>query len=227
MATNEPGLADDWLEIDRWGGGVGWIAFPEEPLQRASHALAVDGDVWVIDPVDFRDLDDLLAEFGTVRGVVVLLDRHKRDAATIATRHDVPIFVPAALDGLEGRVAAPVERFEGTLPGTDYQVIEILDNRLWQEFALFDSASRTLVIPEALGTTAYFRTEEQGLGVHPVLRLWPPKKQLSGLSPDRILVGHGEGIFEGATQTLEHALRTARRTAPRVYARGLLRLIPP
>ena len=45
-------------EIDRFDGGVGWIAYPEETMERASHALAVhdeEGDadeVWVIDPVD-------------------------------------------------------------------------------------------------------------------------------------------------------------------------------
>ena len=30
-------------EIDRFDRGVGWIAYPEERMQRASHAVAVPG----------------------------------------------------------------------------------------------------------------------------------------------------------------------------------------
>jgi len=31
-------------EIDRFDGGVGWIAYPDETMQRASHALQTDED---------------------------------------------------------------------------------------------------------------------------------------------------------------------------------------
>ena len=38
---------------DESDGGFGWIA-PEPPwMQRASHALAADGGVWLVDPTDF------------------------------------------------------------------------------------------------------------------------------------------------------------------------------
>ncbi len=225
MAIKQSGPADGWLEIDRWGGGVGWIAHPDETMQRASHLLAVDGDIWVIDPVDVPDLDDLVAEFGTLRGVVVLLDRHKRDAVAVAARHGVPVYLPEGMAGVAGEVDAPVERFDGGLPDAGYVTVEVMNNRFWQEFALYDGESGTLVIPEAVGTTPYFTVEERRLGVHPALRLWPPRKALHGLRPDRILVGHGDGVFEDATETLRTALATARRSAPRLYAQSAWHLI--
>lgn len=225
MAREEARTADEWLEIDRWRGGVGWIAYPGEAMQRASHALAVDGDVWVVDPVDIPDLDDLLAEFGEVRGVVLLLDRHKRDAGAVANRHDVPVYLPEGMIDVERQLRAPVERFADRLPGTDYRVIEVLNNRFWREFALYDEGTGTLVVPESVGTTPFFRTGERTLGVHPVLRFWPPRKALAGLTPDRVLVGHGEGVFEDAAAALTEALATSRRTAPKLYAHGALRLL--
>lgn len=58
--------------VDRWDGGFGWIAEPEETMQRASHALVDNGDVWIVDPVDTSGLDEQIAEKGEVTGVVVL-----------------------------------------------------------------------------------------------------------------------------------------------------------
>jgi hypothetical protein len=46
------GVARDWREIDRYDRGIGWIAYPEETMQRASHVLASDGGAWVVDFVD-------------------------------------------------------------------------------------------------------------------------------------------------------------------------------
>ena len=85
MPMKGSGPATDFEEIDRRDEGVGWIAYPDERMERASHAFAVDGEVWVVDPVDVDGLDELLAEFGDVAGVVTLLDRHKRDADTVAS----------------------------------------------------------------------------------------------------------------------------------------------
>ena len=228
LKIDEP--ADEWREIDRWDGGVGWIAHPEEALQRASHALVVDpdgqepsgeqdapdGDVWVIDPVDAVGLDEFLADLGEVAGVTVLIDRHTRDAAEVATRHDVSVWLPEWMDDVEAEIDAPVERFGETLPGSNYRVVPVVDNRFWQEAALFDGS--TLVVPEAVGTTPYFLAGGRDLGVHPILRLRPPRNALGGLTPRRLLVGHGEGIDEGAAATLQQALADAWRTAPRAYA---------
>jgi len=61
----------------------------------------------VFDPVDAPGVDDLLADLGTVAGVVVGLDRHKRDSAAIATRHDVPVYVADWMTGVAEEIDAP------------------------------------------------------------------------------------------------------------------------
>jgi hypothetical protein len=237
MAASGDRPADEWYVTQRWGvgerwgggeedtgtdGGAAWIAYPEEGMQRGSGALVVDGDVWVLDPVDTPDLDDMLADLGEVRGVVVLLDRHWRDADAVADRHDVPVYVPAFFDDPPA-MDVDVERFTDRLPGTDYRSRTVVDNRAWKEAALFDG--ETLVVPEALGTAPYFTPSENRLGVHPVLRLTPPRSQFGGLGPERIVVGHGEGVPEAATPALEAALADARRNAPRSIARMLAGMV--
>lgn len=211
--------AAELREIDRFDEGVGWIAYPDEQMQRASHALVgEDGGVWVIDPVDADGLDDLLAEYGDVRGVVILLDRHLRDADTISARHEVPVYVPHWMDGVATKLDAPVERIRMDLADSGFGVYKLVDNTLWQEAVLFSEATKTLVVPEAVGTSDFMVTSDERLGVHPALRLKPPRK-LSRFEPDRILVGHGEGITTDATDALSDALSGARKRTPRLYAK--------
>jgi hypothetical protein len=225
MPMKGSGEATGWQETDRFAGGVSWIAHPDERMQRASHALATDDGVYVVDPVDVPGLDDLLAEFGEVAGVVVLLDRHKRDAAAVARRHDVPVFVPSFMDGVEGALDATVERVGGELGESGYTVHEVVDNRLWQEAALWNEAEGVLVVPEAVGTSSYMRAGDESLGVHPALRLTPPRR-LRRFSPERLLVGHGAGVHEDASAVLEDALSGARARAPRLYAETARSFLP-
>lgn len=230
--------ATGYEEIDRWDGGVGWFAHPDEEMLRASHALATapadgpasdrtesdDGaDVWVVDPVDAPGIDDLFAELGDVVGVVVLLSRHFRDADAIAGRHDVPVFVPAWFDKIP-ELDAPLRRFDDHLPGTDYRVLEVLDRFGWEEAALYDEKTRTLVIPEAVGSAPYYTTPSERLGVHPMLRLTPPSA-LRGLRPERVVVGHGRGVMDDATRALMDALDGARRRTPKLYAENIRNLV--
>ena len=206
-----------YREIDRWGGGVGWIAYPDETMRRASHVLEADGGSWVIDPVDTEGLDDLLGEFDEVQGVVILLDRHKRDAATVANRHGVSVYVPSFMNGVASELEAPVERFDEKLESTGYCLYELVNNRFWQEAALYSEERGALFVPEAVGTASYFLTGNEQLGVHPMLRLKPPRT-LRRFQPKRIMVGHGEGVSEGATESLRDALDNSRRNAPALYA---------
>jgi hypothetical protein len=218
------------MEIDRFEHGVGWLAYPEEGMQRASHALAVpptddepgaEPEVWVVDPVDASGVDDLLDSLGSVAGVVVGLDRHKRNCAALARRHDVPVFVPEWMDGVESELDATTARFSGELADTGFRAIEIRNSTLppWQELGLYDG--ETLVVPEALGTAEFFRVGDERLGVHPMLRLVPPRNALGGLDPDRILVGHGRGIHEDAARALSNALGGSRRRAPAAFTKAL------
>lgn len=211
--------------IDRWDGGLGWLARPAEPLQRASHALAGDGEVWVVDPVDAPGLDDLLADLGPVAGVVVGLDRHTRDAAAVANRHDVAVHLPRPLADVAGGLDARTRVLDGALADTGYRTVTVVDNRLWREAALHHPERGTLLVPEALGTAPHCLAPGERLGVHPGLRLTPPRRALSGLAPERVLVGHGAGVHEAAAAAVADALRGARRRAPRLYASTLRRFL--
>jgi len=226
MPMKATGTATGFAEIDRFEDGVGWIAHPDEEMRRASHALRVpagEGDdedgVLVVDPVDADGVDDLFAEFGDVRGVVVLMDRHGRDAAAIAERHDVPIYVPSFVDpGIDARTQPVTDR----LPGTDFEVLRTVDIPGWDEAALYDG--ETLVVGDAVGTAKYFTTGEERVGVHPMLRVKPPRA-LEGLHPERVLVGHGEGVLHDGAGALAYALDGARRRAPKAWLGALRSMV--
>lgn len=214
------GVSTDWKEIDRYDGGVGWLAHPEETMQRASHALVVDGQVWLVDPVDTASIDALFESYGEVAGVVLLLNRHRRDCAEIARRHGVSVWVPDFFDGVADELDAPVERFRSELADTGYAMSSVVNNRFWQEALLYNEDTGVLVVPEAVGTAEYFRTDEERLGVHPMLRLTPPRI-LARLEPDRVLVGHGHGVHENAATALREAIDGARRGAPNLMLKTL------
>ena len=199
--------------VDRRDGGVGWIAYPDETMQRASHALATDEGVYVVDPVDVAGVDDLLAEYGEVAGVLVLLDRHLRDAAAVATRHDVPVFIPEWMTGVASKLDAPVERLGDELGATGFELVRVVDNAFWQEAALYDEQTGVLLVPESLGTVDYFCTATETIGVHPFRRLTPPR-MLRDLSVDHLLVGHGAGVDTDATAQIDDAIRNSQKRAP-------------
>ena len=100
-----PRMAEGKIRIcDETRFGFGWIAAEPALLARASHALRVDGRVWLVDPVDGPEVDAHVRALGEPAGVVQLIDRHDRDCAVLAERYGVPHHrVP--LDGLPGSLA--------------------------------------------------------------------------------------------------------------------------
>jgi hypothetical protein len=59
-------------------------------MRRCSHALAVDGRVWIFDAVADEEALARVVELGEPAGVVQLLNRHYRDNAALAERLGVP-----------------------------------------------------------------------------------------------------------------------------------------
>jgi hypothetical protein len=226
MAMKGSGPADEYRIVNEWTGGFGWVAYPDEKMQRASHAFVVDGEVWVVDPVDFSELDDELTKRGEVAGVVVTFDRHKRDAAAIANRHDVPVYVPTWFSGVASKLDAPIERFSSELADTGYRTIRLRDNRFWQEVALYNEDTGALWVPESVGTVSYFLGPGEQLGVHPMLRAVPPKDTLGDVRPDRLFVGHGEGVMNGAAAALQQALDDSRKKMLGLYAKNARAFLP-
>lgn len=71
------------VEVEEHERGLTWVVV--EPMQRAFHALADDGRVWLVDPLDGPEVGAAEA-LGEPAGVLQLLDRHDRDCAAIAAR---------------------------------------------------------------------------------------------------------------------------------------------
>src|SRR5919107_2483820 len=83
---------------DEYAFGFSWVL--EETMQRTSHALVIDGKVWLVDPVAFDDALDRAAGLGEIAGVLQLLERHNRDCAALAERFGVPLHtVPDEVPG--------------------------------------------------------------------------------------------------------------------------------
>lgn len=209
-------------EANRFDGGASWIPHPDEEMQRVSHAIATDVGLIVVDPVDVPDLDEWLADLAEetgadeVAGVAILLDRHKRDSAAVANRHDVPVGIPEWMSGVADDIDAPTTDLANLVADTSYEVRRVIDNPFWQEAALYDDEDGVLVLPEVFGTVDYYCAPGEELGVHPMLRFTPPKK-LKRLDVDRLLVGHGEGIADDADDLMRTALRQSKGNAAGLY----------
>ena len=180
--------------------GFGWIV--DEAMTRTSHALAADGKVWFVDALDWPEAVDRALELGEPAGVVQLLDRHDRDCAALAARLGVP------------HVVVPDE-----LPGSPFTFVPVRQRRRWRESALWWPARRTLVLADALATNRFYTAGKAPIGVHLLLRLTPPRA-LTAYEPERILVGHGEGVHGSETSTgLRDAIDQSRRRLPGVLLR--------
>lgn len=184
-----------WRLVDEWDGGFGWAR--AERLQRTSHALLAGGRVWLIDPLDGPELEERVRALGEPAGVLQLLDRHERDCEVWARRL-----------GVEHRRA-----WESL--DAPFEALPIRSRRWWREVALWEPAGRTLVCADALGTISFFRAPAERIGLHPLVRPFPPRA-LQNVEPQRILVGHGEAVTEDAAEALRDTLSRARRRLPAV-----------
>jgi hypothetical protein len=178
--------------------GFSWIV--DEPITRTSHALVAGDRVWLVDPVDWPPALERATAAGAPAAVLQLLDRHNRDCAGIAKRFRLPhLVVPAEV------------------PESPFEVVEVKRSSRWHEIALWWPETRTLVVAEAIGTNAFFAGGGDPAGVHLLLRLAPPRRQLGHFEPEHLLVGHGEGVHgPQAAAALRSALDRSRRGVPRL-----------
>ncbi|MEO8967703.1 MAG: hypothetical protein ABI427_09170 [Solirubrobacteraceae bacterium] len=167
-------------------------------MGRAMHALR-DGDrTWLIDPFHAAEFRDALGELPPLAGVIQLLDRHNRDCTEIA-----------------GSLDLPLHRIPARVPDSGLEVVRVISQRFWNEVALWAPGTRTLVIAEAIGTAPLFALDRPA-GVHPMLRLLPPRRALAGYTPDQLLVGHGPALASGGAEALAGALSGARADLPKL-----------
>jgi hypothetical protein len=175
-----------------------------ESMERAWHALADGGRVWLVDPLDDRAFMESAAALGEPAAVVQLLDRHGRDCAAIAERMGVPH-----------------HRVPDSVPGSPFSAIPALRIPRWRETALWWPSRSALVVAEVVGSGPTYAVGSGRVGIHPFLRAWPPAS-LRGMRPAHLLFGHGPPIHGPECPVeLERAFERARRDIP-----AFLRALP-
>jgi len=146
--------------------------------------------------------------------VIRLLDRHPRDCAAFAARFGVPLH--------EEPVAG--------VAGAPFEVIPVLSVPGWHEVALWFPAERTLVCADGLANAPGYRAPGERIGVHPLLRVRPPRV-LTRYPAAHVLLGHGPGLHgPDAAAAVTHAMDTAWRQTPfwaAAQARAQLRRLLP
>ena len=189
------------VEIHEHAAGLTWV-LAGEAMRRGSHALAAGGRVWLVDPVDEPEPLARAVALGELAGVVQLVGRHNRDGAVIAQRLGVALM-----------------RLPSSLPGTPFETLTVIDVPMWREVALWWPETKTLVVPEAIGTVEAFAVGESSVGVHPLLRPFGVGR-LRGYEPELLLVGHGPPVAgPEATTALREALARSRSDLPRFVAK--------
>jgi hypothetical protein len=182
--------------IQRHPLGLTWLE--TTGMRRAAHALRADGRVWLIDPFEDEVALSAATELGTPAGVIQLLDRHNRDCGAIAQRLEVPLL-----------------RLPDQMDDSPFTVLPVISRPWWREVALWWEDERALVVAEALGTVPAFALGRR-VGVHPLLRLRPPRGPLTARSPERLLVGHGAALESGAAAAIRDALAGAVADIPQL-----------
>lgn len=148
-------------------------------------------------------------------GTAVCADYHARDAGAFARRHGLPVTVPAWLTRVPSRLDVPVERVEGHVAG-----FELRPLRAWREVIAYRERDGTLYVPDFLSTHSKFTVGEERLGMPTFSRLDPPRGQFD-CDPDRVLLGHGEEVYDDATSALTTTLDGARGRFSRALVRNL------
>ena len=91
---------------------------------------------------------------------------------------------------------------------------------MYQEAILYRPVDGTLIIPDLLSTSAGYPVKDERIGVMLAARLVPPREVFADMEPERILFGHGEGVFENAATALDTALASARKNLPAALVRN-------
>ena len=188
-----------WLPVDEQEDGFGWAI--DEPLERTSHALRVDGRVWLIDPVDAPELEDRIRALGEPAGVLQLLDRHARDGAAWAARLGVPL----------------VRAFEGprrhAVPGAAGAGQPLLAGG--RALGAAEPDARSAPTSSARSSSSAPETSASACTLCCDSRR---RARSSRVAPERVLVGHGGGIHQDAAAAVHDTVRNARRRIPAALA---------
>lgn len=207
--------------IAEWEGGYGWLADPKDLSERSSHVIVGNSGHWLIDPLDGPGVRDLLPDASDITGIVLTLDRHQRDCAMFAREFDVAVAIAGPLRGVEADLPCRTESTDRFRADTGWSVRPVIDRPGWHEIALVSADGKTMWISEIVGNAPYFCAPQEQLGVHPLVRLRPPREIFADEEPDRVIVGHGRGVMEHGAAALHDAMEHGRRRAPQAYFNAL------
>ncbi|MFC6757263.1 hypothetical protein ACFQER_12015 [Halomicroarcula sp. GCM10025894] len=73
----------------------------------------------------------------------------------------------------------------------------------------------TVYVPDVLSSGTAFTIGDERLGLNVLARLSPPRETFADIDPDRVLLGHGAGVFGGASAAVGDSLANARRRLSR------------
>lgn len=177
---------------------VGLTWHEDDAMARAAHAVSDGERYWLIDPFEHAAALEAAAQLGTAAGVIQLLDRHNRDNEAIARR-----------------LGVPHHRLPKAVPDTPFEVVTVIDRPWWRERALWWPARSALIVAEAIGTGPLFSLG-RAAGVHPFLRMVPPRGALGRYAPDHLLCGHGPPVTDDAARALSVALQRSRTDSPKL-----------
>ena len=185
--------------VDEHPFGITWQI--DESAARTSHALKVDGRVWIVDPVEHPAALERIEALGPVAGVLQLIDRHNRDCAAIA-----------------GRLGVPHLRVPGEVPGTPFEVVRVVDNRRWREVALWWPEPRSSSSPRRSGRSTRSPPATARSGCTRSSGRCR-RRRCAAMRPEHLLVGHGPPVSGAdARDGVDWAYAHSRRDIPRLFA---------
>jgi len=193
------------MSVHEHSAGLTWVQ--DEAMARASHALADDGRVWLVDPFTDEEALERARGLGEIAGVLQLFAAHNRDSQAIASRF-----------------SAPLLKIPDLVPDSPFSVLS-LDKLVWKERALWWPERKGLIVAESIGAGRLYAVGPGPTGVHVVRRALPPGT-LRSYRPEHLLMGHGPPIHgEEATSALNEALDRSLRDFPALVVKlpGLVR----
>ena len=179
-----------------------------------SYWLRTESGSVVIDPLEGGGAS-AIESAGDVRAIVLTVGWHERAARLFATRTGAPVFLPAA----DICMIEDLESWEPYGAGDQLpcglEAIAVPGLTRGEHALLSHLHDGTLLVGDALGTTAKWAPGGIPLGGHPNghPRPWESLAHLIDLDFESLLPGHGDPIVGGARETLREMMDRRRSTS--------------
>ena len=177
------------------------VVWPQWSLE--SYWLRFPGGSVLVDPMEAFGLDDITAA-GDVVAIVLTVGWHERQAHLFARRTGAPVFVPAE----DTCMIETLESFQTFGDGAELpfglRAIGVPGLTRGEQALLAPCNGGTLVVGDALGTTAKWAPDDLPLGGHPTghPQPWETLGHLLDVDFENLLPGHGKALLGDAKGSL-------------------------